>query len=393
MKITFILPAIGLHQLAISNELYQQLGDDFCFIATQDIRSGRFGLNYDVIADELPYVIKAYASEKEKKHAFAVISDSEAIIIGSSPMEYTDCANQNQKALLLRHSERFFKNGIWRRFVPKTRVTIKRQFLTKKDNLAVICSSAYLPYDLSFFTQKVRTFKWGYFPEINSYNLNKLMANKPVKAKILWAGRMLKLKHPELAIEVAEKLKNVKLEFQMTIIGEGELKEKLHKDVFHYHLEDCVTIKDAVETQELQREMVNSNIFLFTSDFREGWGAVLNEAMNAGCACIVSHAPGAVPFLICDGNNGVVYESGNKADFFQKVERVVCDQDFRTMLGRNANLSIMTDWNPKTAAQRLIQFTDEYAKTGEYMFFEKGPLSTAPIIQNNWYQGGKNDSK
>lgn len=37
MKITFILPAIGLHQLAISNELYQQLGDDFCFIATQDM--------------------------------------------------------------------------------------------------------------------------------------------------------------------------------------------------------------------------------------------------------------------------------------------------------------------------------------------------------------------
>jgi hypothetical protein len=34
--------------------------------------------------------------------------------------------------------------------------------------------------------------------------------------------------------------------------------------------------------EEVRVHMEQSNIYLFTSDFGEGWGAVLNEAMNSG---------------------------------------------------------------------------------------------------------------
>ena len=34
--------------------------------------------------------------------------------------------------------------------------------------------------------------------------------------------------------------------------------------------------------------MEKADIFLFTSDRREGWGAVANEAMNSACALVVS---------------------------------------------------------------------------------------------------------
>ena len=44
--------------------------------------------------------------------------------------------------------------------------------------------------------------------------------------------------------------------------------------------------------------MEQANIFIISSTHEEGWGAVVNEAMNSGCVVIGSHAAGAVPFLI-----------------------------------------------------------------------------------------------
>ena len=49
---------------------------------------------------------------------------------------------------------------------------------------------------------------------------------------------------------------------------------------------------------------------------QEGWGAVLNEAMNSGCACIASHAIGSAGFLIEHGENGFVYRDGDMDDFY-----------------------------------------------------------------------------
>ena len=61
--------------------------------------------------------------------------------------------------------------------------------------------------------------------------------------------------------------------------------------------------------------MNEASIFIFNSDRYEGWGAVVNEAMNSGCAVLVSHVCGAAPFLVKQNENGRVYEYGNMTEF------------------------------------------------------------------------------
>lgn len=51
-----------------------------------------------------------------------------------------------------------------------------------------------------------------------------------------------------------------------------------------------------MKASEVRSYMEKADIYLFTSDFNEGWGAVLNESMNSGCAVVASHAIGSVPF-------------------------------------------------------------------------------------------------
>lgn len=79
---------------------------------------------------------------------------------------------------------------------------------------------------------------------------------------------------------------------------------------------------------------------MFTSDFNEGWGAVLNEAMNSGCAILASHAIGAVPYLLKDGENELIYQNDNFDDLMNKVKKLVESKELRRLLGKNAFNSI-----------------------------------------------------
>ena len=69
---------------------------------------------------------------------------------------------------------------------------------------------------------------------------------------------------------------------------------------------------------------------------RNSWGAVANEAMNSGCALIAGHMIGAVPYLIEDGENGLVYRDGDRKQLFLLAERLVKSRKLCDRLGRNA---------------------------------------------------------
>ena len=65
-----------------------------------------------------------------------------------------------------------------------------------------------------------KSYKWGYFPETKHYDIKQLIGNK-VDRTILWCGRLIDLKHPELAIEVAKRLKAEGYQFHLEFIGTG----------------------------------------------------------------------------------------------------------------------------------------------------------------------------
>ena len=88
--------------------------------------------------------------------------------------------------------------------------------------------------------------------------------------------------------------------------------------------------------------MEEADIFIGTSDSQEGWGVVVNEAMNAGCAIVANKRMGSVPILIRDGENGYIY---NKySDLKEKVEYLIKNEETRNEVGKNAYLYITEKW-------------------------------------------------
>ena len=130
--------------------------------------------------------------------------------------------------------------------------------------------------------------------------------------------------------------------------------------------------------------MCECDIFLFTSSFSEGWGAVLNEGMSCGCAVLASSAIGSVPFLIEDGKNGVIYKYGSQRDFDRKLRLLAEDKEKREALGRNAIYTMNNVYSVDVAAERLVEFIRNNGK--EMPEYSEGPMSKAEIIKNKWYK-------
>jgi glycosyltransferase involved in cell wall biosynthesis len=283
--------------------------------------------------------------------------------------------------------ERIFKKGRHRILNPKTlSYLLLNHSRHRNKNLYMLCASAYTLADFSMVgAYKNKAYKWGYFPEVKKYDLDKLSELKKQNEipKLLWVGRFLDWKHPDDVIKLGKILSENGHEFTLDIIGTGPMETQLRNMIDDNSLQNQIKLLASMKPEEVREHMEKANIFLFTSDFNEGWGAVLNESMNSGCAIVASHAIGSVPFLLENRVNGLIYRSGDMNHLYENVKHLLDNEDLCNQLGSNAYKTLQSTWNEKEAATRLIKLCQNLLDGNEY-YFEKGPCSKADIVKQKY---------
>lgn len=139
---------------------------------------------------------------------------------------------------------------------------------------------------------------------------------------------------------------------------------------------DVVSFKGNMPNDEILCAMRQHDIFLFTSDKNEGWGAVANEAMSNGCAIVGSDAIGSIPFLVKDGENGYTFKSRNLDSLCEKVEDLLDNPTKRKQFAINAYRTMCDVWSPKNAAKNFLQLVTDI-QNGAEVSIENGPCSKA----------------
>ena len=395
MKITYVSNFMNHHQLPFSMAMLRQKNIEYTFISLEPIPDERVNMGYEDMNHKYSFVLCAYDSDKAMKQAEQLIDEADVAIYGSCPDRMISRRTKKGK-ICFKFSERYFKEGTGILRLPHNLASAWKHIKPfEKKPLYFGCSSAYTSSDLNRYANfKNRTFKWGYFPEVKKYNIETLLSEKAMyeiegnrsAVSILWVGRFIKWKHPEVAIELAEDLKKKGYLFKITMIGNGELEEKIRTMIAEKNVSDYVELTGAMASEKVRTYMEKADIFLFTSDFNEGWGAVLNEAMNSGCAVVASHAIGSVPFLLRDGKNGLIYKNGDQKHFEKKVCQLLDNLELRKNMGKEAYKTIVNLWNAEIAAKRFVKLIKELknGNSGENIF-EDGPCSKAEILDDRWY--------
>jgi len=389
MKITFVANFLNNHTLPLCESFYKFLGEDFHFIATTRISEERKTLKNTELNDLYPFVIKTYERKEQLKIAQTIINESDVVILGSAPDKLL-FHRLSEGKLTFRHCERLFKDGTSAKYFLKNFLRVYKHFgRFRKYNFYCLAASAFTAADInSFLNWEGRSFVWGYFPKtslINEKDIESVIDSKK-ESSILWVGRLVDCKRPELIVMAAKQLMHDGIPFSLKIIGEGPKRGYLEAMINEYGLNGYVSLIGSMTPEEVQIEMQNSQIFCFTSNYEEGWGAVVNEAMNNGCAIVTSCAPGSVPFLITNDYNGLIYDDSSFDDMYCKITDLLNNRRKCSDFGKAAYYTIRDKWNADEAAKRFIELSSRMIhKDNVESLFSDGPCSVAQIMKDNWF--------
>lgn len=386
MTITFVSNYINHHQIPFSNACYEELEEGYHFIQTEPMEEERIAMGWGKEVDGLPYVKDLYEEEAECRK---LMQESDIVIFGwirrEDLLDVTAVIEERLKKgkFSLRVSERLYREGQWKAVSPKGLIRkYKDHTRFRKEQVGLLCAGAYVASDFHIVrAYPEKMFRFGYFPETRHYTERELEEKKEKDGKlhIVWAGRFMPLKHPEFAVRIGEELRREGCGFHIHMAGGGELEDSIQSQVREKGLEEAFTFYGYTEPVAVREIMEKCHVHLFTSNHLEGWGAVVNEAMNSGCAVVANVEAGAVPYLIRHGENGLIYRSSYE-DFAVQVKKLAADKGLVQRLGWAAYRTITEKWNAEHAAKELLRFCGDWVETGKMVPAQEGPFSAAPVV-------------
>ena len=389
--LTFYSNYYNHHQKALCDAFHDLLGEGFTFVETMPMEEFRSGMGW---GEDYPrYVIKTYESEENEEKARKLALSSDLVIMGTAPEYYIEPRIAENK-IVFRYSERPLKEGFIKFFIPRlTKKYIHLHVRNRKKNVYILAASAFTSYDFKkmFGSYPDKCYKFAYFPKHYVYETDELFERKEKEERkagavtVLWEGRMIRLKRADLLIRAAAKLHNEGYDLRLKMVGDGDEKEKLIALAERLGISGITEFEGFQKPDEARQKMANAEIYVMTSNKLEGWGSVIYEALNAGCAVIASSACGATPWLVRSGRTGEVFRSGSVDSLADKLRNLLRDENLRRNLGLAAYEQMHDLWNPQVAASRVIELYNALSK-GEDTPFEEGPLSKAQIIKNNWFR-------
>jgi 1,2-diacylglycerol 3-alpha-glucosyltransferase len=110
-------------------------------------------------------------------------------------------------------------------------------------------------------------------------------------------------------------------EWPLVLIGDGELRPQLERELSQLRLTKHVHMPGFVQIGELPRFYGTAGGFVHAST-TEQWGLVVNEAMASGLPVAVSRRCGCAEVLVTDGHTGILFDPESVAEIARSLHRL-----------------------------------------------------------------------
>lgn len=148
---------------------------------------------------------------------------------------------------------------------------------------------------------------WGYFVEPGDKSLRKA-ANDGLK-RILWVGRMFGWKRLDTLIKAVGGLDG----FMLDIYGNGPDEVRVRRWASKY---SNVRVFDSVLLSKVRELMREHDIYVLSSNVFEGWGAVVNEALEEGMCVLGTYEAGSCATILPESH---LFHAGDWRTLRQKL--------------------------------------------------------------------------
>ena len=174
--------------------------------------------------------------------------------------------------------------------------------------------------------------------------LRQMMGLNQKDILLLFIGRLTHEKEPLLMINVLERLVKVNKGYKLVMIGKGELREQVRKQIRYSGLENAVQMIDSVPNSEMWKYYLAADCYINLNK-QEIFGMAILEAMYYGCKVVAWQAPGP-EFIIDNGKNGYVVD--DEDDLMDKIITGVNMQE-------NAHEKIISTFTWEVTARKVLE--------------------------------------
>lgn len=165
---------------------------------------------------------------------------------------------------------------------------------------------------------------------------------------ILWVGRLVPEKSPEIWISVLQRLYNEGIPVKGLVVGHGAYEADLAR-LKNVHA--CGWLSG----EKLAEAYASADILLFPSDV-ETFGNVTLEALASGCVCVVETNCGK--HLVEHGHNGYTCSAHDSEAFFEATKSIVQNAQLRKTMSQHARQSAWRFERSKILQQMAENYKD-----------------------------------
>lgn len=171
------------------------------------------------------------------------------------------------------------------------------------------------------------------------------------RAVVLFVGKLLERKRIfDLCDAFVKASISISPKPYLIYVGDGELKAILLRRIRALG-SDTVRFLGFRNQKELPAFYALCDVFALTSS-SETWGLVVNEAMNAGKAIIVSDHVGCGYDLVTNGANGFVFRSGDVGALAGCLESVLSNRDLCKKMGARS-MEMIAVWSYRESVRGI----------------------------------------
>ena len=348
--------SISPHQLPLARELVGQLGaENYRYVYTTEPLADRVGMGWKT--EKAPWIIPYGCDEAQR---WLVDAD---VVMMQHPRDWRLFEDRLRRGkTCLYASERWFKpihvifdmDGRLRMIHPGYRRMANRfvSLVREHPRFLVLPVGLHAKKDFKWLgVSESRILDWGYFVERGERgttlrqgygwragNGERRKDEVPGSAqghaplKVMWAGRMLRLKRVGNLIDAVRRNAGCEL----TLIGDGPERRRLERRARGL----SVRFRPFMPSEEIRRLMREHDVFVFPSCAMEGWGAVVGEALEEGMQVFGTFEAGASATMLPQSHLFHVGDVDRLADLLSQARALP-----RPAIG---------EWTAASAAKRLL---------------------------------------
>lgn len=151
---------------------------------------------------------------------------------------------------------------------------------------------------------------------------------------VLSVGKLDPQKGYDMLIDAWVNVNKTYPDWKLHIFGQGELKTLLEEKIENNKLKEVVKLCGV--SSQIQKEYIQSSIYVMSSRY-EGLPMVLLEAMTYGLPIVSFNCEFGPSELIVEEMNGFLVEPLNVDELADKICLLICDDEMRKRLGKNAS--------------------------------------------------------